>query len=534
MQLTEKSPTSSSPALDASMDRSSSSTSLERSAEKPRGNLVSDRQVLSQAEQDEASRIDKALVWKIDRTLVPFLTLLFLMSFLDRINIGVAKLAGLSTDLKLTSLQYTIASTIFFVSYVAFEIPSNLVLKKFRPSRWIPFIMVLWAITQTMMGLVKNYHQLLALRFLLGLFESGLFPGISMYLGMWYKRREQSLRIALFFSAATLAGAFGGILGWAIAKMAGVGGKNGWSWIFIIEGLMTFVIACIAPFFVHDFPEQAKFLTEEERKLVLDRLHLDTGVANAGTFSWQRVKDALTDYKTWLFMLIYIGCAEPIYSQSLFSPTVVASLGRWTTSQSLLLTVPPYVLAFFTTVATAILSDRYGNRGYFMMFWSSLALIGYIILVTVPIHHPGVLYFAIFLTVASIAPQIAITITWTSNNFGNHYKKAMAMGMVFSLGNSGGIVSSQVYRPKDTPSFKLGHGVTLGFCAMGFICSTIVHLLMKRENKRRDELYGLPPTPLRSGEVHDADTLQRLGLNDKSEEEIIAMGDKRPDFRYIL
>jgi nitrate/nitrite transporter NarK len=303
---------------------------------------------------------------------------------------------------------------------------------------------------------------------------------------------------------------------------------------FILEGLLTFCVALIAPFFVHDFPEQATFLTEEERKMVLDRIHADVGVGNQGTFSWDRIKDALKDYKMWLFMLIYVGCAEPIYSQSLFSPTIVASLGKWTTSQSLLLTVPPYALGFCTTVATALIGDRYGRRAYLMFFWSTLSTIGYIIFLTVPITKPGPLYFAVFLTVASIAPCIATTIVWSGNSFANHYKKAFAMGAIFSSGNAGGIWSSQAYRPKDTPRYILGHAVTCGFSAMCLIASVTVWYFMKRENARRDALYGPPPPQLARGERHSDDVLERHGLLGKTDEEIIAMGDKRPDFRYIL
>lgn len=158
---------------------------------------------------------------------IPSHSVLFTLSFLDRTNVGTAKLAGLTKDLHMTNYQFNIASTIFFVSYVFFEIPSNLVLKKFRPSRWIPAIVILWAIVQICMGLVKTYGQLLALRFLLGLFECGLFPGeffvamrdsrlmnsfdtgISFFLSGWYKRKEASKRISVFFGGAVMAGAFG-------------------------------------------------------------------------------------------------------------------------------------------------------------------------------------------------------------------------------------------------------------------------------------------------------------------------------------
>ncbi|WVQ83940.1 hypothetical protein IAT38_006084 [Cryptococcus sp. DSM 104549] len=483
---------------------------------------------------EEFEAADKKLVAKIDRHLVPWMTLLFTMSFLDRINIGTAKLAGLNTDLGLTSLQYNTASMIFFVSYVAAEVPSNLVLKKFRPSRWIPIIMIVWSLFQIFMGFVTNYGQLLAMRFCLGIAESGLFPGISFFLTGWYKRKEASKRISLFFAGAVLAGAFGGIFGYALSRMDGIGGKAGWSWIFIIEGLMSFVVGIASIWMVHDWPDRAKFLTPLERQMVLSRLKDDVGTGHGGRFSWKVVRRALKDWKTYIFMLMYIGCAEPIYSQSLFSPTIIAALGSWTTPQSLLLSTPPYVLAFITTMATAYLSDKTGKRGIFLMFWSAMAAIGYLLFLTIPSKYPGALYFAVFLTTCSIAPCIATTIVWTGNSFSGHYKKATSMGLVFSLGNSGGIISSQVYRTKDAPRFLVGQGTTFAFSCLCFICTVIMYIGLSRENRRREKEFGPAPGPGQRDEWDSEEGKKRWGLEGMSEEEIADLGDAHPAHRFIL
>ncbi|GHJ88189.1 hypothetical protein NliqN6_4591 [Naganishia liquefaciens] len=509
---------------------------------------------------EEYARREKALLWKMDKKLVPWMTVLFTLSFLDRTNVGTAKLAGLVQDLHMTQAQFNIASTIFFVSYVAGEVPSNLVLKKFRPSRWIPTIVILWAIIQICMGLVHTYGQLVALRFLLGLFECGLFPGISFFLSGWYKRNEASKRISLFFGGAVMAGAFGGILGYGLSKMNGVGGKAGWSWIFIMEGILTLLAGLASPWLVQDWPDQnPKFLTPLERQMVLDRLKADTGLASQGTFHMGVVKRAFMDWKMWTFMFAYIGVAMPIYSQSIFTPTIIASLGKWSTPQSLLLSTPPYVFAFITTMTTAWLSDRTGKRAIFLIFWSFMAVIGYILLITIPLSRPGGLYFAVFLTIGSIAPCIATTIVFAAGNFGNHYKKAVSMGMVFSFGNSGGIVASQVYQSKYAPRFVTAHSVTLGFCAMTCICAIILFFGLRRENARRDAQYGKvvdPDTPSitsaeniadeKTGEVvtrgrvtswqqdlEDREYLERWGLTGMTKEQIIDLGDDHPSFRFM-
>lgn len=177
---------------------------------------------------------ERRLLRKVDWNILPIPTLLYLLSFLDRSNIGNAKLEGLTTDLHISNDAYLWTLTIYFFGYVLFEVPSNIVLKRFTPSIWLPTLMIAWGIVGVCMGLVHNFGGLLGTRFLLGLTEAGLFPGVVYYLSMWYARHEQHYRISLFFSAASLSGAFGGVLAFGISKMKGIGGKAGWSWVRLL------------------------------------------------------------------------------------------------------------------------------------------------------------------------------------------------------------------------------------------------------------------------------------------------------------
>ncbi|KAG8893131.1 hypothetical protein FRB99_002185, partial [Tulasnella sp. 403] len=174
---------------------------------------------------------DKRILRKMDLHIIPYVAFLYLLSFLDRSNIGNAKIAGLVGDLKLKGLEYNVCAAVFFITYSAAEVPSNIALKMFRPSIWIPTIMLAWGIVMTLMSQVKSFRGLLVARVFLGLTEAGLFPGVSFFLTMWYRRKEQAFRIALFFSAATVAGAFGGLLAAALAKLDGRAGLQGWAWI---------------------------------------------------------------------------------------------------------------------------------------------------------------------------------------------------------------------------------------------------------------------------------------------------------------
>lgn len=174
---------------------------------------------------------ERKLIRKIDLYVIPWVCLLYLSSFLDRVNIGNARLYNLEEDLNMSGNQYQIAVSVLFPTYVLFELPSNLVLKHYvRPSRWIAFITTSWGLIATLSGLTKSYAGLLACRVLLGLFEAGLFPGCVVYLTFWYTRKEIALRTAYLFVAAALAGAFGGLLAFAIGFMDGLQGLSGWRW----------------------------------------------------------------------------------------------------------------------------------------------------------------------------------------------------------------------------------------------------------------------------------------------------------------
>ncbi len=293
---------------------------------------------------------DRKLLWKLDLRLIPWLCLLYLISFLDRTNIGNAKLDGLTTSLHITSGQYNACLSIFFVSYALFEPITNILLKRLRPSVFIPIIMVLWGICMVCMGLTHNFQGMMAARFFLGLAEAGLFPGINYYLSCWYRRSEFGIRAAIFFSAAAVSGSFGGLLAAAIGQMKGIGGKAGWAWIFILEGLATILIGAASFWMVFDFPDEARFLSDIDRQRVIRRLKADQqSSAEHESFKMEYFWASVKDWKTWLYALIYMGADCPLYAFSLFLPSIVAGLG-YTSTKAQLLSVPPYAAAAILTI----------------------------------------------------------------------------------------------------------------------------------------------------------------------------------------
>ncbi|KNZ75154.1 hypothetical protein J132_04639 [Termitomyces sp. J132] len=405
------------------VDNKASPTSSGRELEKEDISIV-DPTSLYNPDVDVSGVDEKKLLRKIDWALIPWLSLLYLLSFLDRTSIGNAKLYHLTTDLHITDTQYLLALTIFFFSYAIFEVPSNIFLKRLRPSIWLSFLMLGWGVMMTLQGLVHNFGGLMGMRWMLGVWEAGLFPGVNYYLSCWYKRSEFGLRAALFFTAASVSGAFGGLLAAAIANMDGIGGKPAWAWIFnslVIEGLAT-VLAGVASFWIiQDFPDTAKFLTAAERTLVVRRLQSDAQFSAAGEqLRFKYIWAALKDWKTWVGMIVYMGCDAPLYAFSLFLPTIINQLGFQATPANLL-TVPVYVFAGLITCLVGYAADRVGHRGYFnlaflflgsWLFWLdtkgfnqvSTGGAGYMILIFS--RKPALSYFAVYLATCGIYPVV--------------------------------------------------------------------------------------------------------------------------------
>lgn len=263
---------------------------------------------------------------------------------------------------------------------------------------------------------------------------------------MWYCRHEIQFRQAMFFSAASVAGAFSGLLAFGISKMDGVGNLEGWRWIFILEGIVTVLVAIASFWLLHDFPETANFLTEEERAFVVYRLKYQgqqqsggQRVAQTEEFKWKYVGQAFADWQIWVNVFVYWGIVCPLYGISLFLPTIVRNLG-YTSSTAQLLTVPIYVTAAILAVVFAWISDRVGKRSPFIIAFLCVMVVGFAMCIgTDPKEKPGVVYAGVFLIACAIYPSFPGNISWLSNNLAGSYKRSAGMAIQIGVGNLGGV-----------------------------------------------------------------------------------------------
>jgi sugar phosphate permease len=295
--------------------------------------------------------------------------------------------------------------------------------------------------------------------------------------------------------------------------MNGLGGRPGWAWIFILEGIVTVLFGVASFWVVHDFPDEATFLSDEDRARVVRRLKMDKqSSAEHEEFKMQYIWMAVKDYKMWLGMVIYMGCDMPLYAFSLFLPSIISQLG-YSSTRAQLLTVPPYVAAAVMTVLVGYIADRTRQRGLCNICVAFLGIAGFAMLLGS--QKASIKYAGTFLGALGIYPCIANTISWTSNNIEGVYKRGVVLGFVIGWGNLNGIISSNIYR--NAPKYTIGHSTVMAYmivCLLGG--SILLRTLLVRENRLR-----------RAGK---RDYLVE-GLSGK---EVEGLGDKRPDFVYTL
>ncbi|KAJ5788439.1 hypothetical protein N7457_003429 [Penicillium paradoxum] len=461
--------------------------------EKYMQDVEQDSELASPNVVDEALNArEKALIWKQDLRIIPLCAAIYLLCYLDRSNIGNAKILNadtqndLLTETNMTSYQYTIALMVFLIAYALFEVPSNYFLKKLRPSRWIAFLMISWGATTMGLGGVHNYAQVTGLRFLLGVMEAGLFPGFVYYLTFWYRNSERSIRVALILASATLAGAFGGAIAFAVGHMNGANGLSAWRWLFIIEGAPSCASAVLVWFLLPDYPETARWLTAEEKELAAQRLAVEGSKGSANAMSWKDAKETLTDWRLYAHYAVYFGISTPFSSLSLFTPAITAGLG-YANLQAQLMTVPPYAVAYVVTVAAAWSADHFNSRGLHSAIFSFIGAMGFLASAVLPptayLSRYGCLIVAASGSFACIPPLLG----WLSSNIRSTAGAGLAIALNVSFGAPGQIVGVWIYKSNEAKAgYPTGHWTNAALLLFVTAGCILLRLYYGWRNRRGD------------------------------------------------
>ncbi|APA06583.1 hypothetical protein SS1G_12698 [Sclerotinia sclerotiorum 1980 UF-70] len=461
-----------------------------------RGHEATDRRGQSLVTFDPTA--ERKLRLKIDLMIVPTVALLYLFCFIDRANIGNAKLAGLEKDLKLVGYDYNKVLSIFYISYIIFEIPANMACKWMGPGWFIPATSLAFGICSIATAFVHNIHEISGVRFLLGAFEAGMLPGIAYYLSRWYRRSELAFRLSLYIVMAPLAGAFGGLLASGILKLPGFGTLHTWRMIFAIEGIITCCLSLIAFLTLTDRPATAKWLTQEEKDLAIARVKSErvgaTEVLDA--FDSKKTLRGIFSPVTMATSFIFLLNNITVQGLAFFAPTIVRTIyPKATVVSQQLHTVPPYIVGAFFTVLIPFLSWRFDRRNIFFILSAPLMMCGYIMFLAST--DAPTRYGATFLIASGAFSFGALTNAQVAANVISDTARSSAIGTNVMMGNIGGLISTWSFLPPDAPDYHIGNGLNLATGSMIFFSSMVLLAWMKMDNRRRDgrdvdaELEGL-------------------------------------------
>jgi len=305
-----------------------------------------------------SARMEDVVVRTLTWRLVTFLFLLYIVAYLDRINLGFAALQ-MQQQLGFTDAVYGFGAGVFFAGYFLFQVPSNLVLERVGARRWIAVLMILWGIISASMALVTGVRSFYALRFLLGAAEAGFFPGVILYLKNWFPARARARTVARFMTAAPLSGVLGGPLSGALLGLHQKAGLAGWQWMFLLEGIPAIVLGATVWAYLVDRPALAHWLSEEQREWLQQTLLAE---ANASPESESNALAAFRMGRIWILALVYCGVNTVSYGVSMWLPNLIKSLGGMSNFTIGALSAIPYVAAAITMVFVGLSSDRSGER----------------------------------------------------------------------------------------------------------------------------------------------------------------------------
>ncbi|KAK6214347.1 hypothetical protein LQW54_004575 [Pestalotiopsis sp. IQ-011] len=462
-------------------------------------------------EVDYTPEQEAKVLRKLDWNLMPLFFVLYMLAFLDRGNIGNAKIAGMTEALDLVGNKYQWLINIFYITYIVFDF--GILFWKIFPPHYVCAAVVLgWGLLATVQAAVQNWGGMMALRFLLGAFEAFYGPGIIYLLSFFYLRHEIGFRLGIFVSAAPLASTFSGALAYGItsghAKLAN------WRLLFLVEGLPTIAMAAIAFFFVPDSPEKARFLNAEEKTIVRSRAVRQVGTdsnTRVGSIKVGEIIPVLLDAKAWLCALMYF-CGNVSYSSlPVFLPTIIEDMG-YTSINAQGLSAPPSFAAFLFALITTYIADKTRQRCLVIVVSSIVGGIGFIILASVDMV--GVRYFATFLASAGVFSAVPNVLGVTLNNQGSDSRRGWSIVLMNTIGQCGPFLGTNIFPTTQAPRYTEGMSVCAAFMFFCAILAFAQRCLLSWENAKLDREFG--------------------PVDDKDEKNTRAGEDYGSHFRYVL
>jgi len=415
----------------------------------------------------------KSVLNKITWHLLPFMFVLYIVSYLDRINVSYAGLQ-MNADLGFDDAVFGFGAGVFFIGYFLFGVPSNLAMERLGARKWISTIMIVWGCISVAMAWVHSREAFYTMRFLLGVAEAGFFPGMILYLTYWFPKRQHGLAVARFMTAVPAAGLLGGLIAAKVLTMTACG-LPGWKWLFIITGVPSVLLGIVVLFVLTNKPEQATWLTEEEKRILLDHLRAEreTSVSPEGSPK-ATVKDALLSPRVWLLALLYFSLTLGMYGFQLWLPQIVQGISHGNDSQTALLSSIPAIFQALGMVLIARSSDRTGERRFHLAGSATLAAIG--LASAGLLNNPVLALLALCMTAMGIWGTVGPF--WAlPTGFLSPAVAATGIGLINSVGNLGGFAGPYFVGAIKTASHNFAF--SLFFMAGSLLFGAIIAVCIK-------------------------------------------------------
>ena len=412
----------------------------------------------------------------VRRRLIPFLFLLYVVAYLDRVNIGFAAL-DMNRDLGFSATVYGLGSGIFFVSYTLLEVPSNLMLARVGAPLWIGRIMLTWGLVSVAMAFVRDATTFYVLRFLLGAAEAGFFPGLVYYLTQWFPARDRARAIALFMTGTAIAGVIGGPISSALLQVDGWLGLRGWQWLFVIEGVPALILAPIVWRRLAGGPAEATWLTAEQRAWLTETLAAEHSGDDALRHD---LRGAFSSGRLWVLALVYFAIVMAFYGVAFWLPQIVQSLGSASSASAAVVSAVPYVVAALGMVVVGARSDRTGERRWHVAVPALVGAAGFVAAALLPHSLVGALAA---LSVAAFGIWGALGPFWAlPTAFLRGTAAAGGVALVNAVGNIGGFVGPTLvgYARDATGSFAAG----LWVLAAGLVVGALAVVALPADTAR--------------------------------------------------
>ncbi|KAK0385596.1 hypothetical protein NLU13_6773 [Sarocladium strictum] len=378
-------------------------------------------------------------------------------------------------------------SMYFYITYVIFETPWVIAVKKWGPGRVLAIAIISWSAITLGTGFVNSYGQTIACRVLLGAVEAGLFPALTFVISEIYPAKSQGKRVAVLYITIAISGAVGGLFAYGVQSMGARHGLSAWRWLFIVEGSVSLFIGAVCWLSLPTSPETAWFLKEDEKAAMKLIREQNNPYKESMSLDWSQFKLALTDPFVYLASISLFCSSIAMFGFGTFLPTLLKGLGYKGLAPNYL-SIPVYVLASITTGVTTFVSDHIQRRAICLIHSPVLVIVGYAIALGTDNKAAG--FAAMFLVGAGVYSFNTVLVTWVSNNIQPDSKRSIAIAMVISIANASGLAASQIYPSYDAPRYIMGNAISLGSEVIALLCVGLIYVLLKWRMRQKERLLA--------------------------------------------